>query len=403
MTQPLSGDETPKVPVGSTDAAAQTADPGVAGHEEVGHFRGSTVLVFGRFIGLGLDLVTQVIIVRALTRTEFGAFAFGLSVASFAATIALLGLDKTISRFVPLYEEQQDERRLAGSLVVAFGIVAAVSAFMVLVLIGLEATLGDKLVENQLAREMLLILFLMAPIRAFDSLMTSTFATFGSTRSIVIRRNIIAPGLQLLVVLVVLVADQPPRILALGYVAAGALGIALFASVLARQLRMRGIARRIRRRDVALPGRALLSFSLPLLSSDVVMLLRTSVVVILLQYLGTSREVAAYGAVLPLARQNLVIYQSFAFLFVPLAARLYARREDRRLRDMYWRTAAWIAVATFPALVMSVPLAGGVTVLLFGPSYADSATVLAVLAIGHFVSAALGFNPSPCGSRAPCD
>ncbi len=392
MTQPLSGDETPKVPVGSTDAAAQTADPGVAGHEEVGHFRGSTVLVFGRFIGLGLDLVTQVIIVRALTRTEFGAFAFGLSVASFAATIALLGLDKTISRFVPLYEEQQDERRLAGSLVVAFGIVAAVSAFMVLVLIGLEATLGDKLVENQLAREMLLILFLMAPIRAFDSLMTSTFATFGSTRSIVIRRNIIAPGLQLLVVLVVLVADQPPRILALGYVAAGALGIALFASVLARQLRMRGIARRIRRRDVALPGRALLSFSLPLLSSDVVMLLRTSVVVILLQYLGTSREVAAYGAVLPLARQNLVIYQSFAFLFVPLAARLYARREDRRLRDMYWRTAAWIAVATFPALVMSVPLAGGVTVLLFGPSYADSATVLAVLAIGHFVSAALGFN-----------
>ncbi len=392
MTEPRSGDGPPDATLGADGAAVRDPRPDATHHEEAGHYRGSTVLVFGRFIGLALDLATQVIIVRALTRTEFGAFAFGLSVASFFATIALLGLDKTISRFVPLYEEQEDPRRLAGALVVAFGVVAAVSAFLVLALLGLQATMGERLVENALAREMLLILFLMAPIRAFDSLMTSTFAIFGSTRSIVIRRNIIAPGLQLLVVLVVLVADQPPRILAIGYVAAGAIGIALFASVLARQLRVRGIARRIRRRDVALPGRAMLGFSLPLLSSDVVLLLRTSVVVILLQYLGTSREVASYGAVLPLARQNLVIYQSFAFLFVPLAARLFARGEDKRLRDMYWRTAAWIAVATFPALVMSVPLAGGVVVLLFGQAYADSATVLAVLAIGHFVSAALGFN-----------
>ncbi len=83
-------------------------------HEETGHFRGSTLLVFGKFIGLILDLSTQILIVRALSRTEFGAFAFALSVASLAATVALLGLDKTISRFVPLYEEHGDDRRLTG-------------------------------------------------------------------------------------------------------------------------------------------------------------------------------------------------------------------------------------------------------------------------------------------------
>src|SRR6186997_713694 len=196
MSEPRSGDDPPNATLGTDGAAVRDRTSSPAGHEEAGHFRGSTVLVFGRFIGLALDLATQVIIVRALTRTEFGAFAFGLSVASFFATIALLGLDKTISRFVPLYEEQEDPRRLAGALVVAFGVVAAVSAFLVLALLGLQATMGERLVENELAREMLLILFLMAPIRAFDSLMTSTFAIFGSTRSIVIRRNIIAPGLQ---------------------------------------------------------------------------------------------------------------------------------------------------------------------------------------------------------------
>ena len=361
-------------------------------HEETGHFRGSTLLVFGKFIGLILDLSTQILIVRALSRTEFGAFAFALSVASLAATVALLGLDKTISRFVPLYEEHGDDRRLTGSLVLAFGVVAGVCAAMLLVLIGIQTQFGDDIVENELARHLMLILFLLAPVRAFDSLATACFAIFGSARSIVLRRNVLAPGLQLIVVAIVILADQPAEVLAIGYVLAGILGIGAYFVALSRLLRQKGIAGRIIRREFTIPTRAIFGFSLPLLSSDVVFLLRTSAVIVLLQYLTTSNEVAAYGAVLPLARQNLVIYQSFGFLFVPVAARLFARGEHDRLRNMYWQTSAWIAVATFPALALTVALAGPLTVLLFGQAYADAGAVLAVLAVGHYVNAALGFN-----------
>ena len=172
----------------------------------------------------------------------------------------------------------------------------------------------------------------------------------------------------------------------------GIVGSAAFAILLARLLEQKGILGRILRRDFSLPVRAMFGFSLPLLSSDVVFLLRTSAVVIILQRLATSNEVAAYAAVLPLARQNLVIYQSFGFLFVPVAARLHARGEYNRLRNMYWQTSAWIAVATFPALAMTVALAGPLTVLLFGAAYADAGAVLAILSIGHYVNAALGFN-----------
>jgi O-antigen/teichoic acid export membrane protein len=373
-------------------AARRTTGAAGAGREEAHHLRGSTLLVLGKFIGIGLDLATQILIVRALSRTEYGAFAFALSVASMAATVGLLGLDKTVSRFVPIYDEQGDQRRLAGSLVLAFGIVGGVSAAMVLALLGLQTRIGAEIVENEQARSLLLILFLLAPMRALDSLITACFAIFGSARSIVLRRNIVAPGLQLAVVAVVLVSDQPPEILAAGYVLAGLTGLAMYAYVLVRLLRQSGILGLIGRGDVRIPARAVLGFSLPLMSSDVVFLLRTSAVIILLQYLATSNEVAAYGAVLPLARQNLVVYQAFAFLFVPAAARLHARGEGQRLRQMYWQTSAWIAVATFPALAASVALAGPVTVLLFGEGYADSGTVLAILAVGHYLTAALGFN-----------
>ena len=378
-----------------SDPSASDGASGVvpsAHADEARHFRGSTVLLIGRFVGIALDLATQVIIVRALSRTEFGAFAFGLSVASLAATVALLGLDKTIARFVPMYEEAGDGRRLAGSIVVAFGVVAGTCAALILGLLGLQFLTRDEVVENELAREMLLVLFLLTPVRAFDSLMTATFAIFGSARSIAMRRHLVAPGLQLLVVLLVAAADQPPLALAIGYVIAGIAGLGLFATVLYGQLRDRGIIDRIRRRDVDLPVRAILGFSLPLLSSDIVFLLRTSAIVIMLQYFSDSAQVAAYGAVLPIARQTLIVYQAFAFLFVPVSTRLYARGEHERLRSMYWGSAVWIAVATFPVVAATTVLAEPITVLLFGDAYRDAASVLAILAVGLYVSAALGFN-----------
>jgi O-antigen/teichoic acid export membrane protein len=394
-------DEPPEADLAAADVepAAETgltANPAAAEAaaiaDEARQFRGSTLLVLGRFIGLARDFATQVLIVRALARTDYGAFAFALSVSSLAATVGLLGLDKTISRFVPIYEQTGDQRRLAGSLVVAVSTVAFLGVAMLLAMIGLSTAVGAELVENELARRLLLILFLLAPISALDSLLLSCFAIFGSARSIALRRHVVGPLLQLGAVVLVLVAGQPPEILALGYVVAGALGVGLFAYRLLGLLRRRGILDRIRRRDIILPTAALFRFSLPLLSSDIVFLLRTSAVVILLQYLATSTEVAAYGAVLPLARQNLLVYQSFSFLFVPAAARLFARHEGERLHDLYWRTSAWIAVATFPVFALTLSLAEPLTTLLFGPRYADAGAVLAILAVGHYVNAALGFN-----------
>jgi O-antigen/teichoic acid export membrane protein len=374
--------------VASNPAVAEAA----AMADEARHFRGSTLLVLGRFVGLGLDFVTQVLIVRALARTDYGAFAFALSVSSLAATVGLLGLDKTISRFVPIYEQTGDQRRLAGSLVVAVSSVAFLGVAMLIAMVGLSTTIGAELVENDLARRLLLILFLLAPISALDSLLLSCFAIFGSARSIALRRHIVGPLLQLGAVVLVLIAGQPPEALAIGYVLAGGLGVGLFALRLLRLLGERGILDRIRQRDIILPTRALFRFSLPLLSSDIVFLLRTSAVVILLQYLSTSSEVAAYGAVLPLAKQNLLVYQSFSFLFVPAAARFFARNEGARLHDLYWRTSAWIGVATFPAFALTLSLAEPLTTLLFGPRYADAGIVLGILAVGHYVNAALGFN-----------
>jgi O-antigen/teichoic acid export membrane protein len=87
-----------------------------------------------------------------------------------------------------------------------------------------------------------------------------------------------------------------------------------------------------------------------------------------------------------------MVMTSFTLLFTPLAARLFARGDRTGIRELYWRTAAWIAVFSFPVFALTFVSADALTVSLFGDRYAASGTILALLAVGYYFNAALGFN-----------
>jgi O-antigen/teichoic acid export membrane protein len=102
--------------------------------------------------------------------------------------------------------------------------------------------------------------------------------------------------------------------------------------------------------------------------------------------------VAELRAVLPLGVQMIFVATSFRLIFTPAASRLYARQERGALNDLYWRTAVWIALLTFPVFIVGLALAEPVAVLLFGERYAGTGSILSVLVVGYYASAALGFN-----------
>jgi len=180
--------------------------------------------------------------------------------------------------------------------------------------------------------------------------------------------------------------------MAYGYLIAGVLGLAVYPFVLGPIMSKKGLFGYFRPRSLKLPFREIFSFTLPLLSTDLVYLLRNFMVVAVLQYFYSTTEIAAYRAVLPVAGLNMLVYESFAFLFMPTAARMFARKEWSGINELYWQSATWIALVTFPIFVLTFSLAEPLTLLLFGVRYSQSGILLAVLAVGHFVNAALGFN-----------
>jgi O-antigen/teichoic acid export membrane protein len=371
-----------------TDGAT---DPDAGRSANRRQIRGSSLLLVGRMIGLALDFVAQVLIVRYLEKTEYGAFALAMSIVAIGTTVCLLGLERTVGRFAPIYQEKGDLGRMWGTITVVVVTVITMGLAVILGVYAFQGVLGG-LVKNELALSILLLMIVLAPLQALDSLLISLFATFGSARSIFLRRYVFAPVLQLSIVIALVATGSGVRLLALGYVVAAAVGILIYTVVLLRMLRNQGLLAELRRDTIRLPTREIFAFSIPLLASDLVMVLRTSLTVVLIEVLRTTSEVAEFRAVMPIAIQNLFVATSFRFIFTPGASRLYARGDQQALNDLYWQTAAWIAILSFPLFALCVGFAEPLTVLLFGPQYQGAGIVLSILCVGYYVNGALGFN-----------
>ena len=354
--------------------------------------RGSSLLTGGRGISLLVNFAVQVLIVRYLSKEGYGAFAYALSLVLVGESIVTLGLDRAITRFVPIYEERGQWDRLFGTLVLAFGTVLGLGAVLVLLVVGLQGWLAGSIIGDPQVVSVLAILAALAPIQAYDGLLIGMFAVFGNAWAVFVRKHVLGPMLKLAAVGALILVGSGVEFLAAGYVAAGLLGVVIYSFMLWRLLSRRGLIARLKTSGMTIPAREVLGFALPLLSSDLVYVVLTASDVILLEHFHSTTEVAAFRVVHSAAVLNQIVFTSFALLFTPLAARYFARGDAEGINLLYWRTATWMAVFSFPIFAMTFSLAGPVTITLYGAEYRDSAIYLALLSLGYYFNVALGFN-----------
>lgn len=346
----------------------------------------------GQILSKGVGFVVQVLIVRYLAKSDYGAFAYALSIVALGETVATFGLDRAVTRFLPIYHERSEYGKLFGTLFLVLSTIVSFGLAMILVFYGLQDFIGQNFINDQQALSLLLILIFLAPVQALDTILNGLFAVFSRPRAIFFRKYVLGPILKLSVVLLLIAGGSGVRFLAGGYLAAGLIAVVIFSVVLIRVLQEQGLFRRFSRQELQFPVREVLSFTVPLLTSDLVYVLMGSVDAILLEYFQGTSDVAAMRAVQPVAKLNQIVLASFGLLFTPAAARMFAKNDTQGINNLYWQNAAWIAVASFPVFALTFSLAHPITILLFGERYADSAIILALLSFGYYFNAALGQN-----------
>ena len=382
----------PSVPAADLTTATTGPGPTPAATSARAQVRGSSLLLVGRAISMAVNLLVQVLTVRYLTRTDYGAFALALSFVDVGQMIATFGIDRTITRFLSIDDEEGRYDRLFGTLLFSIATVGSLGLAVVLVVDGFQSVVTGGPAGQGQAPILLSILIVLAPIQAFDSLMTGVLSVFASPRSIFVRRFVVAPGLKLAVIALLVFGQAGVQFLAWGYVVAGLIGLVVYGFLLARLFQVRGLWRHFRPRHLDIPVRELLLFTVPLLTTDLVYIILNSSDAILLGIFRGVDDVAAFRVIVPAAGLNQLVFSSFTLLFVPAASRLFSRNDRDGVRDLYWQTAIWMAVFSFPLFALTFSLAGDVTRQLYGDRYAGSSVYLAMLSLAYYFNTALGFN-----------
>jgi len=372
-------------------AGGAPSDGGLS-RESRKHIRGSSLLFAGRLLSTGVNFAIQVIVVRYLTKADFGVFAYALAIVTTGQSIAVLGLDRAISRFLPQYDERGDYGRMFGTLLMVTGTIVCLGLAFVLFVGAFRGLVAGGIGTSDDAVTVLLILILLSPIQALDEMLMGAFAVFSKARAIFFRKHVLGPLLRLAGVVAVVLSSSDVRALAAANVIAAGVGVAVYGAMLVGTLRRDGLLRHFAWRRVELPVREIFGFALPLLAVDALFTVQNTANVIMLAQFGSATDVANYRVVQPAARLNVLVMTSFTLLFTPLAARLFARGDRDGVNELYWRTAVWIAVCSFPVFAATFAVASPITVGMFGERYGGSGTILALLSLGYYVNAALGFN-----------
>jgi O-antigen/teichoic acid export membrane protein len=355
--------------------------------------RGSGLLLAGRGLSTAMKLVAELLVVRYLATEVYGSWTYALSAVVFLRGIATLGLNRAVVRFLPVHLERGERGEFFGIVVFVLGCLlsatgTAVTAFYLFP--ETVARLAGAGPEQHL--DILFIVILLLPIDTLDDFLTGIFAAFSASWTMFVRRSLLAPGLRVVVALLLVLFHADVRLLAYGYLAAGVIGLVYYGKALAGELRRRGLLHATSFKELTLPVRRVLSYTMPVMAADMCAILLTTIGPLMLGYFTGMSAVALFQVVVPLVTLIQLVPQSFVVLYEPSAVRLHARGDLAGLDRLYWRSAVWVAVLSFPAFAASFTAAEPLSVLLFGERYRAAAPILSLLAFGAFFDAILGFN-----------
>lgn len=346
--------------------------------------RGSTYAFLGLGGGAVLQFVYNVVMARAYGAAGVGAFAFGLSIATIAATVGQLGTQEALLRYGAAYRGTADVRLQRGLLGLGFGVGIAGAALAGVVL-GLSSDWIARLAGKPEAAAMLLAFAVSVPFMGIIRLASASLQ--GAKRlDLSSLMSEVGRPVAVLVALCVGIALtlSIDKVMAVYVVATAGVALGGLAAVA-------HVYRAAMRTDPAYSAREWARFVGPVMLLD---LFRSSTAwtdTLLLGFTASSEEVGVYFAALRVALVITLPLAAFNAVLAPIAAELWHKQDVNGLRSAFRTATRWTLTAVLPLGVLAAILRDEI-MSVFGAEFAAAGggLVLLLLIVGRVVNGATG-------------
>lgn len=341
----------------------------------------TSITLVGRVAGRGFEYALIVLIGRELGATALGRFTLAVVVLQIAGFLAMLGLNTTVQRYIPIFRREDADGRLTGLTLLGFGSsLVAGSVFAVALYYGLRRV---DLFHAPSDAAIVHVLLLGVPLFAMFRVGEAATRGFKETKYSVYIRDLGQSGSALLLAGVAVAVSGTVYAVAFGYLASLGVGVVLSLVILYRLGCFDAI------RAPKLNVRETYRYSIPVavgaLSGE--MLKYTDY--LMLGVFVTNSEVGQYRAAFSTAVLISFAMASVNSIFPSLASELHHEKENERLNDLYSVVTKWITFLTTFAMLFFLVFSGEI-MSVFGEGYRQASTVLIVAIFGQAVNNFVG-------------
>ena len=356
---------------------------GMASERRLAYGSAAAFVIF--FGSAGLAFLAQLLIARILGPESFGIYAYVFAWMSVLAYGAALGFQVALLRFVSVYESDGAWTLLRGVIQYSERRVGIVGLLVILI-----GVIGIMIRGEAIAPELsttFIVGFLLVPVWALLWMRAATVRAFGGVVTALVPERIMRDGL--LIAFVLFASLGLKWTLDASTVMAATLTSTTLALCMAHFAMRRLRPKMIEAANTEYNANAWRQAALPLLVVGAMDALFNRTGVLLLGWVGETKNAGIYGLAFSIAFLAVLPRTAVDTLLAPAIARLYAARQFAELQVLIVRAASW---SLFAAASVALVLAVMAEYLLawFGPEYVAGSNALRILLIGQVISTSAG-------------
>jgi O-antigen/teichoic acid export membrane protein len=347
--------------------------------------RGAGISSFGQGIGRAIAYVTQVVLARMYGPAQLGFYVLGVTVVGLASTLARVGMEVSIVRFVAEYRVEGNPSKVRGtillSLLVSFALSLALSA---LAFLG-AGFLANEVFDKPPLESIFRVISLCIPFLTVMYMALWATQGFQTVKYATYVREISQPlmSLGLIVIFYLLGAQVLGAVVAyvLSMAAGSALGLyylmRIFSGLLDRNLRPE------------FEGRAFFRVSIPILVTSVMEYVNAWIAITLVGVLLSGEKVGIYSAAVRTAALAAAVYIAFDGIFAPIISDLHRRGLLEELDYLYKEVSRWIFTSGLIVFLVTSLLSRDIMAV-FGEDFVTGWVVLVIIAASQLLSSSIG-------------
>jgi O-antigen/teichoic acid export membrane protein len=342
----------------------------------------------GNIAQKGLTYGFLVVATYLIAPDRFGVYVWALSILTLAYGWSNLNIYRSISYFVPQYEEHGN-RAGQGAALFKVTVLSLIPISVVGVGIYWQAERIVTLLGRGEAAPVIVLLLPALWILMVKDLFTELFRGLERVRYVVYVQSFCYPAIHLLSLVVFVYLFEPTVTLALAFTVSWGAALVL-AGVLFGRLDVPFVFRR----DAGPSFREIFSYSLPLMAGGALGDFITQMDIILLGvFLGTD-DPAFFRIALSVASMSVVFPSMFKSISKPIFSRLEAAKGKDRLRSLYLTSSRWGLLVSVPVAVYLFAVPEALVNVLFEERYGLAATVVPVLVVARVFPHLSGYSGS---------